>query len=119
MKNRIALAIRSPIRAIRRRNSCYSDDVNGVALEEYTIVYSMKSVIGAKKAAEFLNQCLKALCGTELKITSNSKDRPEILLGLDGDDATIAAAYAENGKGIIGTTGKKVVLQGTTYSALS
>lgn len=79
----------------------------------------MKSVIGAKKAAGFLNQCLKALCGTELKITSNSKDRPEILLGLDGDDATIAAAYAENGKGIIGTTGKKVVLQGTTYSALS
>ena len=92
--------------------------INGVALTEYTIVYSRKSITGAEKAAKYLNQELKTLCGAELAVTANSKDRPEILLGLDGDDATIAAAYSENSAGIIGTTGKKIVLQGSTYTAL-
>ena len=92
--------------------------VNGIALTDYTIVYSAKSTSGGKKAAEYLNQRLGELYNTELQMEAKKQDRPEILLGHDGDDETIKAAYQEHPEGLIGVSGQKIVLLGVNYSAL-
>lgn len=92
--------------------------VNGVALADYTIVYAAKATTGGKKAAEYLNQKFSTLYGVELQMETKRQDRPEILIGLDGNDATIAAAYQEHPTGLVGVTDKKIVLLGVNYSAL-
>ena len=92
--------------------------VNGVALTDYTIVYAGKATSGGKKAAEYLNQKLGELYGTELQLETKRQDRPEILIGHDGDDAAIKAAYLEHPNGVIGVSGEKIVLLGVNYSAL-
>lgn len=92
--------------------------VNGVALADYTIVYAAKATTGGKKAADYLNQKFIELYDTELQTETKRQDRPEILIGLDGNDAAIAAAYQEHPEGLIGVTSQKVVLLGVNYSAL-
>ena len=99
-------------------NDGVSVKINGINLSDYTIVYERKAIVGAQKAADYLNQRLNELYGTTLESVSKSQDRPEIILGFDGDDAAIAAAYEEHPSGLIGTTGKKVVLLGANYSAI-
>ena len=92
--------------------------VNGVALTDYTIVYSAKATSGGEKAANYLNQKLVELYGIELQMENKRQDRHEILIGLDGGDAAISAANKENPEGLIGSTDKKIVLLGINYSAL-
>ena len=92
--------------------------VNGIDLTDYTIVYSTKATSGGKEAADYLNQKLIELYGTELQIENKRQDRHEILIGHDGGDAAIAAAYKENPNGLIGATDKKIVLLGINYSSL-
>ena len=92
--------------------------INGVALKDYTVVCSNSAITGSGRAFVYLNQKLEALYGTTLEVELSNEDRPEILIGLDGDDEAIAAAYAQNQSGLIGATGKKIVLLGANYSAL-
>lgn len=91
--------------------------INGVAFEDYTVVYERRAISGAEKAFSYLNKKLSVLYGTELKGSFVSEDRYEILIGLDGDDEAIAQAYAENPSGLIGATEKKIVLLGVNYAA--
>ena len=98
--------------------SALSMTVNGVALTDYTIVYSVKTNSGGKKAAEYLNQKLSELYGVELQTANKRQDRPEIVIGLGGDDEEFAAAYQEHPQGLIGVSGKKIVLLGVNASAL-
>lgn len=91
--------------------------INGVAFEDYTVVYERRAISGAEKAFSYLNEKLSVLYGTELKGSFVSEDRYEILIGLDGDDEAIAQAYAENPSGLIGATEKKIVLLGVNYAA--
>ena len=92
--------------------------INGVALKDYTVVCSNSAISGSGRAFVYLNKKLEALYGTTLEVELSNEDRPEILIGLDGDDEAIAAAYAQNQSGLIGATGKKIVLLGANYSAL-
>ena len=92
--------------------------INGVDLNDYTVVYEKTAISGGEKAFSYLNEKLDALYGTELNGSSVSEDRYEILIGLDGDDEAISKAYAKNPSGLIGATGKKIVLMGVNYSAL-
>ena len=92
--------------------------INGVDLNDYTVVYEKTAISGGEKAFSYLNEKLDALYGTELNGSSVSEDRYEILIGLDGDDEAISKAYAKNPSGLIGATGKKIVLLGANYSAL-
>jgi len=92
--------------------------INGVALKDYTVVCSNSAISGSGRAFVYLNKKLEALYGTTLEVELSNEDRPEILIGLDGDDEAIAAAYAQNQSGLIGVTGKKIVLLGANYSAL-
>ncbi|MBE6706032.1 MAG: hypothetical protein E7577_00140 [Ruminococcaceae bacterium] len=92
--------------------------INGVALKDYTVVCSNSAITGSGRAFVYLNKKLEALYGTTLEVELSNEDRPEILIGLDGDDEAIAAAYAQNQSGLIGVTGKKIVLLGANYSAL-
>ena len=92
--------------------------INGVALKDYTVVCSNSAITESGRAFVYLNQKLEALYGTTLEVELSNEDRPEILIGLDGDDEAIAAAYAQNQSGLIGATGKKIVLLGANYSAL-
>lgn len=92
--------------------------INGVALKDYTVVCSNSAITGSGRAFVYLNKKLEALYGTTLEVELSNEDRPEILIGLDGDDEAIAAAYAQNQSGLIGATGKKIVLLGANYSAL-
>ena len=92
--------------------------INGVDLNDYTVVYEKTAISGGEKAFSYLNEKLDALYGTELNGSSVSEDRYEILIGLDGDDEAISKAYAKNPSGLIGATGKKIVLMGANYSAL-
>jgi len=94
--------------------------INGTALSEYTIVYSGKSRFGGDKAAKYFNEKLDELYGTTLSTERKSQqDRYEIVLGLDGGDAAIKEAFEKNPTGVIGTSGKRVVLMGDTYASLS
>lgn len=94
--------------------------INGTSLADYTIVYSGKSKIGGEKAAAYLNEKLSSLYGTTLPTEKKSqKNRYEIVLGLDGDDAAIKEAYAQNPDGIIGVSGTRVILLGENYGAIS
>ena len=92
--------------------------INGIALNDYTVICSASSITGANKAFVYLNKRLGELYGITLESAISSEDRPEILIGLDGDDEAIAQAYEENPSGLIGATGKKIVLLGANYSAL-
>ena len=93
--------------------------VNGVALSEYTIVYARKQATGAEKAADRLNKKLEALCGTVLnKDIKSQADRYEILIGVDGGDADIAAAYESSEGAMLGASGKKIVLLGSNGKLL-
>ena len=93
--------------------------VNGVALSEYTIVYSGKSASGGEKAAAYLSGKLNELYGAALTTEAKSQaDRYEILLGLDGGEATITAANKENAEGLIGASGKKIAVMGPNYEVL-
>ena len=92
--------------------------INGVALTDYTVIYAAKATSGGEKAATYLNQRLSALYGVELQTEAKRQDRPEIWIGVGGDDETIAAVYREHPEGLIGVTGKKIVLLGANYSAL-
>ncbi|MBR4013876.1 MAG: endonuclease/exonuclease/phosphatase family protein [Clostridia bacterium] len=92
--------------------------INGVALEDFTVVFDKRPISGAEKAFAYLNEKLEVLYGTALNGVMSSKDRYEILIGLDGDDEAIAQAYAENPSGLIGATEKKIVLLGANYTAL-
>ena len=91
--------------------------LNGVALEDYTIVYAAVGTGGGKKAAEYLNQKFSELYGVELQMEAKRQDRPEILIGHDNGDAAIIAAYKEHPTGLIGISGKKIVLLGANASA--
>lgn len=93
--------------------------VNGVALTDYTIVYSGKTGSGGEKAAAYLNGKLQELYGIALTMEPRSQaDRYEILLGLDGGEATIIAANKENAEGLIAASGKKVAVMGPNYEVL-
>ena len=91
--------------------------INGIGLNDYTVVYEKRAISGAEKAFSYLNEKLGALYGTELKGSFVSEERYEILIGLDGDDEEIKQAYEENPSGLIGATEKKIVLLGVNYTA--
>ena len=94
--------------------------INGAAITDYTIVYSGKAKSGGENAAKYLNEKLQALYGATLPMELKSQEgRCEIVLGLDGGDAAIKDAYANNPNGIIGVSGKKVIILGENYGALS
>ncbi len=94
--------------------------INGTALSEYTIVYSGKSRSGGEKAAKYLNEKLNELYGATLPTERKTQqDRYEIVLGLDIGDTAIKEAYEKNPNGIIGVSGKRVVLMGVNCGALS
>ena len=92
--------------------------INGVELESYTVVYNAKEISGAKKALSYLNEKLGESYNTELTGEKSSRERYEILIGLDGGDADIAQEYAKTECGLIGATDKKIVLLGANYSVL-
>ncbi len=92
--------------------------VNGIALHDYTIVFNKKPISGAERAFSYLNKRCEELYGVSLNGEMVSKDRYEILIGLDGDSAEIKQAYDQNATGLIGATQKKIVLLGVNYAAL-
>ncbi len=93
--------------------------INGVAITDYTIVYSGKAETGGDKAATYLNSKLNELYG--IALTSEHKrqqDRYEMLLGLDGGESALSAANKENSEGLIGASGKKIAIMGPNYAVL-
>ena len=92
--------------------------INGIALTDYTIVYAAKATSGGKTAADHLNRKLGELYNVELPTANKRQDRPEIVIGLGGDDAAFAEAYQAHPTGLIGVSGKKIVLLGANGSAL-
>ena len=92
--------------------------INGVALKEYTVVYNKRPISGAEDAFSYLNKKIEELYDTTLQGDVVSKDRYEILIGLDGDNGDIAQAYEQNPDGLIGAAEKKIVLLGVNYGAL-
>ena len=93
--------------------------INGVDLADYTIVYSSKARAGGEKAAAYLNGKLEEIYGATLSAEKKPQnDRYEIVLGLDCDDDALIAAFAENPNGVIGLSGKKIIILGANYGAL-
>ena len=66
--------------------------VNGIALHDYTVVFNKKPISGAERAFSYLNKRSEELYGVSLNGEMVSKDRYEILIGLDGDSAEIKQA---------------------------
>ena len=89
--------------------------INGVAASEYTVVYSKEN--GGKTAFNYLKQKLEEAYGITLTGATEMGDGYEILIGLDGGDAAVAEAIAQNSDGIVGVSGKKIVLMGLNLAA--
>ena len=92
--------------------------INGVAASEYTLVYGKKAVNKCEEATAYFNEKVGETYDITLKVDKALKDRCEIVIGQDGDNAEIAAAFGESPNGFIGVSGKKVYLLGASYGAL-
>ena len=93
--------------------------VNGASIKDYTVIYSRKANSGGEKAFEYLNQRLEELYGAVLPGDTKEQDgRYEIVIARDGGDGAMAEAYEEHPSGIIGASGKKIIMMGVNYSVL-
>lgn len=92
--------------------------INGVALNNYTVVYDNNANSG-EQAFSYFNQKIGELYGVTLQGSTEIGEGYEILLGLDNSDETIAAEYEKNPDGVIGVSGNKIILLGINYGALS
>lgn len=92
--------------------------INGVALNNYTVVYNNNANSG-EQAFSYFNQKIGELYGVTLQGATKVGEGYEILLGLDNSDQTITAEYEKNPDGVIGVSGNKIILLGINYGALS
>ena len=91
--------------------------INGVALSEYTLVY-VQNDRNSVNAVSYFNEKIGEAYGIQLDFSTEVKSGNEILFGLDGGDATIAAEFEKNPDGVLGASGDKIVLLGVNYGAL-
>ena len=93
--------------------------LNGVAMTEYTVVYTRRSYSGGERAADYLNQKLQELYGVSLvKDIKSQAGRYEILIGMAGGDDAIEEAYESSKGAMIGMADKKIALMGKNYATL-
>ena len=93
--------------------------LNGVAMTEYTVVYTRRSYSGGERAADYLNQKLQELYGISLvKDIKSQAGRYEILIGMAGGDDAIEEAYESSKGAMIGMADKKIALMGKNYATL-
>ena len=91
--------------------------INGVAVNAYTLVYSKKAADFGTEAVAYFNKKIERF-GEAPESSTETADRYEILIGQDGGDAAIAAAFQSSPEGFIGVSGKKIFLLGANYGAL-
>ena len=89
--------------------------INGVSFSEYSVVYSKEN--GGEAAFEYFNHKLEEAYGIALNGSTKMGDGYEILIGLDGGDDAVSEAYSKNPDGVIGVSGKKIVLLGCNLGA--
>lgn len=91
---------------------------NGVEAGAYTLVYDKTATGGAKNVADYFNDRLTELYNVTLtSVTDPEEDRYEILIGLDGGNAAIAAA-AKDQEGFLGADGKRIYVLGMNGGAM-
>jgi len=98
--------------------------INGVKLEDYTIIYNTKTASNAEDAFYYLNLSVQKEYGISLdglnKRESDTLDKDvfSIVIGLDGGEEQIKSEYAKCDDAFIGVSGKTVYILGKDLISL-
>ena len=84
--------------------------VNNINITNYTVVYDARASIGTEAAYKHFASKLKAAYKREAPASTSVTDTHQILIGVAGSNADIAAFYSNCTEGMIGFDGKSIYL---------
>ena len=84
--------------------------VNNINITDYTVVYDARASIGTEAAYKHFASKLKAAYKLEAPTSTSVTDTYQILIGVAGSNADIAAFYSNCTEGMIGFDGKSIYL---------
>ena len=92
--------------------------VNNINITDYTLVYDARASIGTEAAYKHFASKLKAAYKLEAPTSTSVTDTYQILIGVAGSNADIAAFYSNCTEGMIGFDGKSIYLLAKDNSGL-
>ena len=84
--------------------------VNNINITDYTLVYDARASIGTEAAYKHFASKLKQTYKVEAPTSTSVTDTYQILIGVAGSNADIAAFYSNCTEGMIGFDGKSIYL---------